>query len=125
MLSIFAGIALARRYKQISTKYVSWSTTYMYVSWGIQFNILKISTNPSHLELGISFTLIVVIMSFFVISNIGIRWVDKIKIKKLYLTSHITNRQHKLNRAFIATNKVSINKYSEIPLLRPPKNKTS
>ena len=34
-----------------------------------------------------------------------------IKIKKLYLTSHIRNRQHKLSRPFIVTNKVSINKY--------------
>ena len=34
----------------------------------------------------------------------------KIKTKNLYLTSHIRNRQHKLSRAFIVTNKVSSNK---------------
>lgn len=38
----------------------------------------------------------------------------KVKIKKLYLTLHIRNRQYKVSRAFIATNKVFINKWPSV-----------
>ena len=68
MLWIFVRIASVRRFWQISTTYVSWNVEYI--------TLFNFSNNSFHIELKIRSIQTVVLTSFVVISNVGIKRVD-------------------------------------------------
>ena len=70
-MCIFVRFASVRRFKQISTAYVSWSMKYY---------ILNTPTYLSHLELSIGSIQIVVITSYIGISDVGIKWFNCINL---------------------------------------------